>query len=214
MNDTTNENIPEQKPETSNKSGCSSSCESSSCGSHSSLLIVAAAALLLAGYAAFTGTKSTDNSETEARIAAMESEISLLRGQVESLGKDVASNREGLLQTKIQRAITSIEEIGDIAGQETRDTIAEVEKMLRGLTAEDTPPAADTATATTELAPVQETPAAVAEPEASPAETPATDTAPTPEAEQAPATDVTPTDNTVPTPETETPATPTGPQAF
>lgn len=180
--------VPESTPEAH---GCKSDCShgSSICRPHTSLFI-AAAALIVAGYALFSAPKTADTDLTDNRITAMESEIASLKAQLSALGKDVADNRENLIQTKLQRALTSIQDLGAVASQETRATISEVEKMLRTLSNagddNEAPAAAEPAAA----APATETaPAEAAPTEATPAEsTPATPAEATPN-EAAPATD-------------------------
>jgi len=166
----------------------SESCKGAGCCRPHTALYIAVIALLLAGYSVFISA-SANNSVVEEHLKTIDSQVSSITSQIESLGNDIKSNRESLIQTKLQRALTSIEEIGGMATEETRATIAEVEKMLRALTSatgapeapavvEPETPAIDEA-APVEAAPAAEAPVvhdaapAIVKPEAAPAEEPA-----------------------------------------
>ncbi len=201
--------IAEEAP-IENSSNETSSCKKGAgyCRPHTGLYI-AVIALLLAGYSVFISA-SANNSVMEEHLKAIDSQVSSITTQIEALGNDVKSNRESLIQTKLQRALTSIQEIGGMATEETKSTIAEVEKMLRALTSAGGTPEApivvEPETPAIEAAPVAEAPAAheaapaVVEPEAAPVEKPAA---------KAPAAEATAPD--VPAAEPEAP---TGPQEF
>lgn len=120
-----------------------------SCGTHTmcrphTSLYLSIIALLLAAYAAITASSSVAPSDGEARLSLLERNVESLNEQVVSLGKDVESNRENLIQTKLKKALLNIREVSDLAKEETKATIAEVEKVLRDLTSleEATVPAA------------------------------------------------------------------------
>jgi len=187
----TEETQVENKPETSNnKEGNSTS---------RTPLYISIIALLLAAYAA--SAASVDNSTNiEKRLASLDNQVANIDNQLVNLNKDVQSNRDSLIQTKLQKAILNLQEIGNIAGEETKATISGIEQMLYGLTSagkaaeeesaalktEETP-AVESVDTTAEPAteqPAETTPAEVA-PEVAPIEEPTTETTP-----EAPLTDM------------------------
>jgi len=178
-------------------SGEKTSCKSSGCCGPHTPLYISIAALLLAAYAAITAGAGSAT-DVEKRLTSLDNQIAHIDNQLVNLDKDVQSNRESLIQTKLQKAILNLQEIGHIAGAETKATISEVEQMLRALTSavinpESTPateseaPADESATADTvgEAVPADEPAATAAEVE------PAAEVAPETPLDAAPATEET-----------------------
>lgn len=156
-----------------NKGACS---RHSACKPHTSLYI-SIIALLLALYAAIAAGTSTAPTNGEARLTGLESSVQLLGDQVVALSKDVESNRENLVQNQLKKALLNIQEISGMAREETKATIAEIEKILHDLTSPTDPSASDAETtlpATAPEAPVEETAA----------EEPAAEVAPEPAIEE------------------------------
>ena len=154
----------------------------SACKPHTSLYI-SIIALLLAAYAAIAAGTSTAPTNGEARLAGLESSVQILGEQVIALSKDVESNRENLVQNQLKKALLNIQEISGMAREETKATIAEIEKILHDLTSPAEAPAsdADTSLPTTEPeAPVEEP--VVVEPQV---EEPAAEVAPEASVEEA-----------------------------
>lgn len=120
-----------------NKGACS---RHSACKPHTSLYI-SITALLLALYAAIAAGTSTAPSNGEARLTGLESSVQLLGDQVVALSKDVESNRENLVQNQLKKALLNIQEISGMAREETKATIAEIEKILHALTSPSEAPA-------------------------------------------------------------------------
>ncbi|GAV21366.1 hypothetical protein MMIC_P2350 [Mariprofundus micogutta] len=208
------------------------SCKDGSCCRPHTSLYIAIIALLLSAYAAVTAATG-GSANLEQRVTSLDNKVADIDNQLINLGKDVQSNRESLIQTKLKKAILNLQEIGNIAESETKSTIAEVEKMLQALTsaggesdAADTTAEPAATDSTPEAAPVEETvtePAADTAPAESVApETPAAEaTAPVEETVTEPAADAAPAESVAPeTPAAEATApaaeseVPTGPQAF
>ena len=139
------------------------SCSSSSlCGPLTSFYL-SVIAIVLAAYAAISVGKDPVPTNAEARLSGLESSIQGLNEQVASLGNDVESNRDNLIQNQLKKALLNIQEVSGLAKEETKATIAEVEKILSALTSAAEPEAP---VSEPEAAPVEE-PAAEAAPEAS-----------------------------------------------
>lgn len=169
------------------KSCSGTSCKGSSCCSPHTTLLVAVMALLLAGYATFAATSKSGNGAIEARLAQIESQASETSGRIDALNKEVASNRDSLIQTKLRKALQDIQEAGDLAEAGTRAAITDAAKILQSLTASESPAAATT----TPAAAPEEQPAQPATPDGG--ETPAATTAP---AVEVPAESNAPSDTT------------------
>jgi len=174
------------------------SCKSndSKCASRTPLYF-SIIALLLAAYAA--ATASTGNSgDIEKRLTGLDNQIANIDNQLVNLDKDVQSNRESLIQTKLKKAILNLQEIGNIAGAETKATITEVKGMLQALTApviapEEAPvtePEIPVTEPVVEAEPVEAAPEATTE--EAPAAEAATEVVPETPTETAPATEVIP----------------------
>jgi len=148
MSENTNETIPETpaveppKAQAGEQSGNQAdeqadakSCSrcGSCCKPHTSL-IIAVIALILAGYAAFAASKGHDNTAVETHLSNLDSQIAGVNEQITGLSQEVESNRENLIQTKLKKALQSIQEIGNLAGEGTKAAISEVEDMLKTLT--------------------------------------------------------------------------------
>ncbi|WP_176957165.1 hypothetical protein [Mariprofundus sp. KV] len=175
MTENNQEEIIKATAEEHQESSCS---RHSACKPHTSLYI-SIIALLLALYAAIAAGTSTAPANGEARLASLESSVQLLGDQVVALSKDVESNRENLVQNQLKKALLNIQEISGMAREETKATIAEIEKILHDLTS----PAEATADNTeTSLPATASEAAAVVEPEAE--APPAAEVAPEPAVEE------------------------------
>ncbi|TLS65560.1 hypothetical protein FEF65_12800 [Mariprofundus erugo] len=159
-----------------------SSCAGSSCCSPHTTLLVAVMALLLAGYATFAATSKSGNSAVEARLSQLENQAMETSGRIDTLNKEVASNRDSLVQTKLKKALQDIQEAGDLAGSSTKEAIADAAKILLSLTSPAEPAVTP---ATSEAKPVTHEPP-VNEPDATAA----------PAAPELPANSATPDENT------------------
>jgi len=216
MSEKTNEPVTETTKESTETEASKDKtcCKGGSCCGANTPLVISVIALLLAGYAAFTAISNADTSAIDKRLNDLNSQISGVNDQIANLNHEMETNRETLIQTKLKKALQSIQEIGSLAGKETRATITEVEQMLQTLTSVGeqldssaqpepvtTPPAAEPApeqeTSPAVAAPAETTPEASAPAEAptqpatnteqpTAAETPAKQTAPAP-ADAAPA---------------------------
>jgi len=129
------------------------------CKPHTSLYL-SVIAVLLAAYAAITAGTSTAPTNGEARLAGLESSVQILGDQVVALSKDVESNRENLIQNQLKKALLNIQEISGMAREETKATIAEIEKILHDLTSPAEAPASEAEV----LQPTTETEAPAEEP--------------------------------------------------
>lgn len=204
------------------QTGATSCRQCGSCCKPHTSLIIAVIALLLAGYAVFTASKSHDNTAIETHLGNLDSQVAGINDRMTSLDEAVKSNRENLIQTKLKKALQNVQEIGNLAGENTKAAIHEVENMLKTLTSissqlatpSETEPAAP---AGTEPATESASEPATA-PDATPAATaPANNTAqPAPEASPAPTAPTepaaNPADSSAATPSASPPATtPTAP---
>jgi len=168
----TTETAEVQEAETAQK------CGSGACKPHTSLYL-SVVAILLAAYAAISAGKSPSvPTDAEARLSGLESTVQSLNEQIASLGKDVESNRDNLIQNQLKKALLNIQEVGTLAKEETKASIAEVEKILSDLTSVANAPAPEPEAAADEPVaaeatqePAAEAPAEAATPsEATPAE--------------------------------------------
>jgi len=166
-NETAKESTPVTEPSAEQADNAASCTKSRCCSPHTSI-VISIIALLLAGYAAFTAAKGHDNTAIEARLGNMDNQIAGINDQIISLDEAVKSNRENLIQTKLKKALQNIQDIGDLAGEKTKETISEVETMLKTLTS---------------ISEQLDTPAASIEPASEPALEPATSPESTPPAE-------------------------------
>ena len=107
------------------KNGC--------CKPHASLYL-SVVALLLAGYAAFNSSTSYDSTNIQAQLNKLDSNVSNINNQLETLSAEVQINRDNLVQTKLKKALENIRDISDIAEEESKAAIAKVEDILRNLT--------------------------------------------------------------------------------
>ncbi|ATX78825.1 hypothetical protein Ga0123461_0373 [Mariprofundus aestuarium] len=162
MSDKSNEEKVAETTEAVETEKSQKSCSSSSlCGPHTSFYL-SVIAIVLAAYAAVSVGQTPVPANAEARLSGLESSIQGLNDQVASLGKDVESNRDNLIQNQLKKALLNIQEVSGLAKEETKATIAEVEKILSALTSPVEPEAP---VSESEAAPAEE-PAAEAAPEA------------------------------------------------
>ncbi|MFQ5519452.1 MAG: hypothetical protein ACE5E3_05580, partial [Mariprofundus sp.] len=96
MSESTNEETTAEKAA---KKSCSKGA--SYCRPHTSLYI-SVIALLLGAYAAITA--GADTTAVEKRVSELDSRIASVDMQVARLNKEVQSNREDLIQTKLKKA--------------------------------------------------------------------------------------------------------------
>jgi len=127
MPDTTTDQLP-------NKEACKT--HSSGCGGSQASLVISLLALLLASYAVFnvTSTPADATRAVEAKVNAMENSIIMINSEISRLGEEVESNRENLVQTKLKKALQNIQEISNLAEENTKSAISEIEAMLQILT--------------------------------------------------------------------------------
>jgi len=137
MSDDSNPEIVTESTEDKKTCGTHSACKP-----HTSLYL-SVIALLLSAYAAFTAANSAAPTDGEARLESLEYSVQNMDEQIIALSKDVESNRDNLIQNQLKKALLNIQEISGLAKEETKATIAEVEKTLHALTS---PTAASEAT--------------------------------------------------------------------
>jgi len=141
------------------------------CKPHTSLYL-SVIAILLAAYAAISAGTSVAPANTEERLDSLDNNIRIMSKQIAALSKDVESNRENLVQNQLKKALLNLQEIGGLAKEETKATIAEIETILHNLTSP-----AETAAPATEQPQVIESEILQAGPEAElQIELPATET--------------------------------------
>jgi len=175
-----------------------SNCHSGACCKPHTSLYISIAALALAGYAAFNVSSNHDNSAIQTEMNNLESKLSGINQQMETLSQAVQDNRDNLVQNKLKKALENIRDISGIAEEGSKAAISKVESMLQHLTTmgeqliaptpnvptqteptsvEPSTPEAAIASPQPETPPTEPTTAESAVPESSASTTPATDKA-------------------------------------
>lgn len=127
------DNVNDQK--TDSKTAAEDPCDSGNhrCGRPHLSLAVSAVALLLAGYAIITDRPDSDLSPLDARLGSLESRVGENSSRLAGLNDDVRKNRDSLIQSRLKEVLLSIQEIKGMAEADTREAIAEAEKLLLAL---------------------------------------------------------------------------------
>jgi len=109
-------------------------------------LILSIIAILLAGYAVTTSrshapaTVVRNNSHFKTlntTVNKLGSEIDRINDRLNELGQNVQTNKDNLVQARLQKLLLNIREIAAMAKAETRTKISEIEDMLDAMTSPD-----------------------------------------------------------------------------
>jgi len=131
---TTGSNAVEQN--TAEKDKTESNIKKSCCSKQHIPLYLSLIALLLAIYAIFSSNSNSnyDDSAMQTQLSQLDSNVSNINNQLETLSAEVQINRDNLVQNKLKKALEHIRDISEIAEEGSKAAISEVENMLQNLT--------------------------------------------------------------------------------